>query len=136
MMAWNEIVQFACCLDDLINSRITKLNDITGFQIYEVIMLNALISLFKLRYVSSKLMFDHKVTVKKEFNRIIEGCPTYPVVFILHKNIEGFDIKVSFPGVDFIEYGIPFRSFAMTFLFQILCEYLLNSFLCLIHHHN
>lgn len=136
MVAWREVVQFACSPDDLFDPGITKLDDISGVHIDEVVMLHAVVCLFELGDVLAELVLDHQVTVQQEFNGVVQGGPADAVILVLHEDVEGLDIEVPVPGIDLIQDGIPFRGFTVTFSFQILREYLFYSIFRLLMHHN
>lgn len=53
------------------NPGIAEFNNLSGFNIYEMVVLAALVSPFKLGYVFPELMFYYKVTVEQQFNCII-----------------------------------------------------------------
>ena len=64
MMHGGEIMQLTCCFDYVIDPWITELNNFSGFDIYKMVMLTALICFLKLSYVLSKLMLDNKIALK------------------------------------------------------------------------
>lgn len=97
MIIWGKTVKSACCFNYLLYARITEFNNPACFDIYQMIMLSALVCFFKLSNIFSELVLDDKVTVEKEFNCIVKGCTADPVIFIFHKNIESLDIKMTIP---------------------------------------
>jgi hypothetical protein len=128
MMRGFEIIQFTGCTNDLFNARITEFHNLSCIKVNQVIMLHTAISLFELCYVLAELMLYHKVAVKQKFNGIIQRGTAHPVVLVLHKNVQGFDIKVSVPGVDLIKDGIPFRRFPVTLFLKIIGKDLFYGF--------
>jgi len=120
-------MQFTGCLDNFTYSRIAKLDNLTCLNINEMVMLSALVSSFKLSNILAKLVLDHKIAFKQKFDSIVKRCTANPVVFILHKNIEGLNIKMAGASVDFIENCKSFRSLPVSFSFQVFSEYLLDS---------
>ena len=65
MVHRGEFVEIACRSYNILDSGITKFNDPSCFNIYEMVMLPALVSLFKLGNVFSELMLDNQITIEK-----------------------------------------------------------------------
>src|SRR4030042_4523649 len=82
MMTGNESVQLAGCIDDFLHAGIAEFNHGAVFNINQMIMLNALISFLKLGYVFTKLVLYNQVTIKEQFNGVIQRSPAYPVIFV------------------------------------------------------
>ena len=78
--------------------------------------------LFKLGVVCSELVLGYQVAIKQKFNGVIKGGPAYPVFMILHSDIKGLDIKMTFRCKNFPENGISLRCFAMAVSFKIIGE--------------
>ena len=97
MMAGREVVEFACGLDNLLDPGVAKLDNIARIHIDQVIVLHAAVSLFKLGDVLAELMFYNQTAVQQQLNGIVKRGPAYPVVLILHENIEGLYIEVAVP---------------------------------------
>lgn len=97
MMIGRKVVQLACSLDNLFNPRITEFNDIARIQVNQVIVLHALVCFLKLGDILSELMFDYQAAVKQQFDGIVQGGSAYPVIFVLHEDIKGFDIEMTVP---------------------------------------
>ena len=95
MIQGGEVMQIACCADDLIYSGVTELDDLSGFDVNYMVMLPALVCSLKLGDILSELMLYYKVTFEQQFNCIIQSGPAYPVVFILHEDIERLDVKMT-----------------------------------------
>jgi len=73
---------------------ITKLNHLPTFLADQVIMLSALICLFKLGDVFTKLMFDHQIAFLEQFNGIVKCGAADPVILIFHGNVQSFYIEM------------------------------------------
>src|SRR5664279_5378305 len=71
MIKRSEVVHFACCINNLMNSGIAEFYNLTCFNINEMIMLATLVCSFKLGNVFSELMFYYQVTVEQQLNCII-----------------------------------------------------------------
>ncbi len=136
MVAGSEIVELARCPDDLLNAGITKLSDLPGFDINEMVVLHAMVGLFKLGDVLAELVLYHQVAIEQQLNGIVKGGPAYPVVLVLHENIQRFNIEMPLAAVYLIQNGIPFRSLAMPFLFQVFGEQPFYRFFRFILNHN
>ena len=95
MIQGTEIIQLAGCVYYFMYSWITKLNYLTCFGINKMVMLTTVISLLKLRYVLSELVLNNEITVEQKVYGIIQCGPAHPVVLVLHKDIERFDIKMA-----------------------------------------
>jgi len=61
MVGWFEIIKLTCVFDYFINPGIAEFNDFTCFHINQVVVLHAMIRLFKLGNIFPKLMLDNKV---------------------------------------------------------------------------
>lgn len=131
-----EIIDLAGGLNDLLDPGIAEFNHIARFHIDQVIMLHAVVGLFKLRNIFSELVFDHQVAIQQQFDGVVQGGPTDPVIFILHEYIEGFNVKVTVPGIDLIKNSEPFGGLTVAPLFQILCKDVFYSILRLLLPHN
>ena len=135
-MAGCEVVQLAGRFDNLFNAWVAEFYDIPGLHIDQMVMLHAMVGLFKLCDIPAKLMLDHEIAIQKQLNRVIQRGPAYTVVLVLHEYVKRLNIKVAIPGVYLIQDGIPLRRFTVSLLFKILCEYLLYSLFGLLHYHN
>ena len=91
-----------------------------------------MVGFLKLSDIFPKLVFDDQAAIQQKFDRIVQGSPANPVIFILHKDIEWLYIKVSVPWIDLIKNGIALRCFAMPFLFEIACKDLFYSIFCFV----
>ena len=88
-------MQFARSVYNFMNSGIAELNYLTRFNINKMIVLPALICSFELGNVLSELMFDDQIAIEQQLNGIIKRRPAYPVILVLHKNIERLNIEMS-----------------------------------------
>ena len=70
-MTWSEVVELAGGLDDLLDPWITKLNNITGIHVYQMVVLHAAVGLFELCYILSELMFDNQAAIEQQFNGVL-----------------------------------------------------------------
>ncbi len=77
------------------------------------------IRFFILRLVVSKLVLAHKPAFQKKFDGIVQGRPAYPVLLILHFDVERFNVKMIITVVDLLENGKTLGSLAVSFLFQV-----------------
>ncbi len=100
-------------------SGVAKLQNFTGICHNYVVVLFVFVRFFKLCQIFAKLMFPNQVASQQQIDGIVKRRPTYAVIFILHFDVERLYIKVAFIGVNFIEYGKPFRSFTVAVLLQI-----------------
>ena len=135
-MAGFEIVQLAGCLYYFIDPWIAKFNYIPCSEINKMIMLHAMIGLLELGDILSKLMLHYKIAVQQQLNRIVQSCPADSVVFVFHENIQGFNIEMTIPRIDLIQNSKTFRSFPVTFAFEVFCKYLFYSVPGLFRAHN
>ena len=67
--------------------------------------------------IFSKLVFSNQFTFQQEFNGIVKGRPTYPIILIFHIDIKGFYIKMIITIINFLENGVAFGCFSMPFFF-------------------
>ena len=65
MVLRGEIMKIAGCVYYFMDTRITKLNYLTRFDINKMIMLTALISPFKLSHVFTELVLDNKAAIEQ-----------------------------------------------------------------------
>ena len=89
-----KVQQFLHGVLYVLNSRIAELYYPVAIGADEVIVLLIPIGLFVLSEVLPKLMFAHQITFDQEIECIVHGGATYPVVFVLHTNVEGFYIEM------------------------------------------
>ena len=73
---------------------IAELYYLSCFKVDEMIMLTALECSFKLSDILAKLMFCYQITVEKQFNSIVQRCPAYTVILVLHENVKGLYIEM------------------------------------------
>ena len=59
-----EVVQFAGCPYNFFNPGIAKLDNFSGVEVDEVVMLHATVCFFKLGDIFSKLVLDYQVTIQ------------------------------------------------------------------------
>ena len=83
--------------DDLVDPGIGKLLHFTTFLTNQMFVVTVVKSFLKLGDIIPELMFDHQLTFQQQIYRIVQCCTTNPVIFILHKYVQGFYIKV--PGM-------------------------------------
>ena len=83
-----EVVELASRLDYLLNPGIAKLDYIARIHIDEVIVLHAAVGLFKLGDIFAELMFHNHAAVEQQLNGIVKCSSAYPVIFVLHEDIE------------------------------------------------
>lgn len=98
---------------DLHDARIAELKYFFAIGTYQVIVLFVLVRFLKLGHVLAKLVFDHQAGIYQDLNIIIQGGPTYPVFFILHEQVQLFNIKMPLVRIDLVKYSVAFRCFSM-----------------------
>lgn len=135
MVHRSKIVEFTGGIDYFTYSRIAEFDYLSGLHINQVIVLAALECSLELSDVLPELMLCHKITVEQKLYRVIERSTAYPVVFILHEDVERFDIKMAGAGVDLIKNSKSFRRLPVPFSFKIFGKYLLNCLPDIIIHH-
>lgn len=127
MIMRSEPVKFACSLYYLAHPWIAELNYLPCFNIYKVVVLPALVSPFKLGNVFSELVLYNQVAVEQYLDGVVQRSPAYPVILILHENIQRLNVEMTSPGIYLIQYSVSLGGLPVTFPFKILCEYLLHS---------
>ena len=121
---------------NLLDAGVTKFDNLPAILTNQVIMLFALIGFFKLGDVLPKLMFDHQVAFQQQFNGIVQGSATDPVVFILHADVKRLYVEVVVPGVNFVQNGVSLGCFPMPTFFQVACENFFDSVFSFTTHHS
>lgn len=86
-------------LFDGLNTWITKFNYLTGIGKDHMIMIAVKIGFLVLSLIVPKLVLTHQPAFKKKFNGVIQGSSANPVFFILHLDIQRFNIKMIFTVV-------------------------------------
>lgn len=104
---------------DLLNSGVTKFNDLTGVGDNEVVVLFGCVRSFKLRQVFAKLVLSDQIASQEEFDGVVKCGARDAVVVVLHFDVKRLYIKVTVVSVDFCEYGKAFRSFAVAILLEV-----------------
>jgi hypothetical protein len=127
MIHRRKAVEVTCSVYNFVDPRIAELNNLPRFKVNKVIVLAALISTFKLGNIFTKLMLDHKITIEKQFYCIVKRCSAHTVVLVFHENIQRFNVKMTAPGVYFVQNCISLRSLSVSPFFEVFCKYLFNS---------
>ena len=109
---------FDCCFD-ILDAWITELNHFTGIGNDHVVVLLGSMRFFKLRDVLPELVFAHQITSQQQFDGVVQCGTGNAVILVLHLNVQGFDIEMSFVIVDFRKDGKTFRRFSVPVLLQI-----------------
>ena len=130
-----EVIKLAGRLDNLLDPRIAELDHIARIHVDQMVVLHAAVSFLELGDVLAELMFYHKAAVQQKLNGIVQRGPAYPVVLVLHEDIEGFYIEVAVPGIDLVQNGIAFGCLTVPLSFKIISEDLLDSLFGLLLHH-
>lgn len=103
---------------NLLNSRVAEFKNSFTVRANQMVVLLVEIGLLKLREVFTELVFCNQITGKQMFDSIVNSGTADPVLFVFHVDVERFHIKMIIDGINFIEYGKPFRCFPETLFFQ------------------
>lgn len=101
-MAYLNTQSFFNSILDFLNTRITKLENITGCKIYKMIMLFEFVRLLKLSAIILELMLNNQIAIEQQFHGIVKSCPAHPVFVVFHLDIQGLDIKMTISKIDLL----------------------------------
>lgn len=102
---------------------------------YNMVVLLKQIGFLKLRNVFSELMLDNQTAVEQQIHSVIESCPAYAVIVVLHVDIQLLHIEMTVLPVYFVEYGKPLRSLPMSLAFNVFRKDLLDGCLDVVDVH-
>ena len=112
-----DIENFFNRLFDIFNSRITEFNHFTCVSQNDMIMLFVEIRFFIMCLILTKLMAPDQTAFQEQLYRVLQCCPAYPVILILHLYVQCFNIEVIVIVINFLKNGKSFRSFPMIVIF-------------------
>ncbi len=98
-------------LFDRLDTGIAKFHYFSGIGENHMVVLSVEIGFLILRLIFAELMLSYQFTFQQQFNGIVQRGPTHPVVFILHVDIERFDVEMLFAVIDFLQEWRNVRAF-------------------------
>lgn len=122
-------------IHDLLQTGIAKFGHRIALGANHMVVLFVVKRFLVLRLRFSKLVFSHQVAIQKQFDGVVQGGSTHPVIFIFHFDVQGLDIKMFLLIVDLFQDGKSLGSFSLTILFQIGRKDLFYSLLYFINFH-
>ncbi len=129
MVGYFYIENFFNRLFDGLDPGIAKLYHFPCIGEDHMVMLPVKIGFLVLSLVFTKLMLAHQFAFQQKFYGIIKRGPAYPVVFVLHIDIERFYIKMFITVVNFLEYCVAFGCFSVPVVLKKGRKYVLYNFL-------
>ena len=140
-MVYIKFEQIAHRTGNLMNARVAELEHFIATLADQVVVLAETIGLFVMAGILPELMALHQSCIHQEVECIVNRGPAHLVAALFHLQEQGVYIEMRFMGVDFVEYGVAFRCFALTRALEICCEKFADFFLylfdalsgCLIH---
>ena len=106
-------------IHDLLQTGIAKFGHRIALGANHMVVLFVVKRFLVLRLRFSKLVFSHQVAIQKQFDGVVQGGSTHPVIFIFHFDVQGLDIKMFLLIVDLFQDGKSLGSFSLTILLQI-----------------
>src|SRR5690606_20833958 len=113
---------------NVLDTGIAEFDHLVAIRTNQVIVLFIAVRLFVLRQVLSKLMLAYQVTFHQKVQRIVHGGPAYPVILILHADVQRLHIEMPRPRIDLLQDSVALRRLAKRLVLQIRCEDLLYLF--------
>ena len=111
----------------LLNARIAELDQAAARSAYQMIVLAALVRPLEVRHIAPELVLHHEAALQQEVYRVIERGAAHPIVLVLHKDIQRFNVKMAATRVYLIQNGKTLRRLAVRFLRQKLRKYVFYS---------
>ena len=93
---------------------IAKFEHLVATLANEVVVLAETISLFVMAGILPELMAFHQPGVDEQIERIVYRCPAHLIATLLHLQEQGIDVEMGLVRIDFVEYGVALRCFALT----------------------
>ena len=112
----------------LLNAWIAEFENFVAILANQMIVLFVSICAFELRLVAAELVFGNESAFEQKLNRIVQSSAADTVLFIFHKDVQGFNIKMPALRINFIEYRESFGRFAVPLLSEMFGENILNGF--------
>lgn len=97
-----DVEDFLDCFFDGLDARIAEFDDFAGVGHDDVVVLFVKIRLFIMRLVLTELVFAHQAAVQQKFDGVVQRGAAYPVVFVLHLDVEILDVEVIFAVVNLL----------------------------------
>src|ERR671912_1723618 len=122
---------------NILDAWITKFYHLMALRTNQMIMLLVTIGFFVLRKIFSELMFAYQIALHQKIQCIIHRRAAYPVIFILHADIERLNIKVALTRIDLLQDRVALRRLSQLLIFQVSCKNLFYLFVYFwIDHHS
>lgn len=112
---------------DLLNSRVAKFDHFPALLANHVVVLFVSIRLLKLRDVFAKLVFADQVARDEQVDGVVQGGAAYPVLLVLHLQVQRLYIEVSIVGINLVQDRKAFGSFPVAVFAQVILKNVLNS---------
>jgi hypothetical protein len=90
-----EVKQLFDCILNILNTGVTKLHNLIAICTNKMIVLLIPVRFFVLRKVFAKLVLADQVAFYQKIERIINGGTAYPVVLVLHVDVQRLNIEVA-----------------------------------------
>lgn len=107
---------------NVLDTRIAEFNNFMAIRADQVIVLLVPIRFLVLGQVLAKLMLAHEIAFHQQVEGIVNGGTANPVVLVLHADIERFHIKMTCPGINFLQDSVPLRRLPKRLVFQVSCK--------------
>ena len=114
---------------------VAKLDNLPGIGHDDMVMLLVEVGFFIMALVLAKLVPSNQAAFQKQFYRVVERSAAHTIVFILHLDIQRFNVKMLLAIVYFLKYGIALRGFPVPFIFQEFCKNVFYNVLVFIIFH-
>ena len=104
---------------NVLNPRIAEFNDLMTIRADQMVMLLVTIRFLILRQVLSKLMLTHQIALHQQIKGVVHRGPADPVVLVLHADIQRLHIKMTIPGINFLQDSVSLGRLPQRLVFQV-----------------
>ncbi len=119
---------------DLHDPRVTELKHLFAVGADKMVVLAVLVRLLELRHVLSELVLHHQPGAKQDLDIVIQSGPAYPVLLVLHHEIQLLDVEMPFVRIYLIKDRESLRGLPVLVNFQVICQNFSNRFLRILVH--